>query len=188
MAARISPLALASVAAVVAFVAGALAPDTLRDRLKEAEASAAAVVKTAAGAKPAASAASGAASSAAAPASAASSPASAVAMTPTPSVPMGSILLPTLTPTTATYALQAAQFASPQAANQMAAGLNGQGVSSTVTLVIDSTNTAWAVVSVGRFGSADEAVANRSRLANKLGLSQYLSPMALPAPKPASSP
>jgi len=192
MAARFTPFALAAIATVIAFAGGMLTPDSMRERVKGAiaaavaPASAPASAASASASAPAAAAASASASqvaSAAAPAS--SSASSAVAVTPTPSVPMGSILLPSASPTTATYALQAGQFASQQAADQLASGLAGQGVPSTVTLVIDSSNTAWAVVSVGRFASADEAMAQRSRIANKLGLSQALSPITLPPPKPS---
>ncbi len=99
---------------------------------------------------------------------------------------MDSLLLPTLPSATATYALQAGQFASQQDAAQLAAGLTGQGMVSTVILTTDNRGTSWAVVTLGRFNSADEALSQRSYLANKLGLPQYLAPITLPPPKPPS--
>ncbi|MDP2371765.1 SPOR domain-containing protein [Rhodoferax sp.] len=97
-------------------------------------------------------------------------------------VALSSLLLPTLPASTATYALQAGQFASQQAARDLAAGLSAQGVTSTVIVTTDDSGTAWAVVTLGRFGSADEALSQRSYLANKLGLPQYLAPITLPPP------
>ncbi|MBA3774471.1 MAG: SPOR domain-containing protein, partial [Ramlibacter sp.] len=116
-----------------------------------------------------------------APAAGASAPAAAASA----SVPLGATLLPTLTPGTGTYALQAGQFASQQSAEQLSAGINGQGVTSSVIPTTDERGTSWAVVTVGRFSSPEMALSQRSYLSNKLGLPQYLMPIAVPPPKPS---
>ncbi len=100
---------------------------------------------------------------------------------------MGSTLLPTMPPATASYALQAAQFASSQAADQLSASLRGQGVTSTVITIRDTSDTYWSVVTLGQFDSTDQALSQRLYLSNKLGLPQYLPAILLPPPpKPPS--
>ncbi len=103
------------------------------------------------------------------------------------STPMGSTLLPTLPPATASYALQAGQFASSQAADQLSASLRGQGMTSTVITIRDINGTYWSVVTLGQFDSADQALSQRLYLSNRLGLPQYLPAILLPPPpKPPS--
>lgn len=183
MAAKPGPLLLAAGAAGLAFLAGTLAPDSVGRSVKAAMAAAKEqLVPT-----PAASAASTPASAAIAPAATASSSAAGGA-TPTAvvSVPMGSILLPTLVPATGTYALQAGQFGSQLAAEELSASINGRGVTSTVIVTTETGTTTWAVVAIGRFGSPAEAWSQRSYYSNKLGLPPNLVPIALPPPKPPS--
>ena len=118
-----------------------------------------------------------------APATAPAAPASAADT----STPMGSTLLPTMPPATASYALQAGQFASSQAAGQLSASLRGQGVTSTVITILDTSGTYWSVVTLGQFDSTDQALSQRLYLSNKLGLPQYLPAILLPPPpKPPS--
>lgn len=192
--------------AVLAFLAGIVAPDSVNISLRQAwgaarqqlapanPASAAAApgpasapqivpagVASAATPTPSPAVAGG-ASAPSTPASAPTTTANSKASGTAGTVAFGSLLLPSLPAGTATYALQAGQFASQQAAQDLAAGLSAQGVTSTVIISNDDSGTAWAVVTLGRFGSADEALSQRSYLANKLGLPQYLAPITLPPP------
>jgi cell division protein FtsN len=99
-------------------------------------------------------------------------------------VPLASLLLPSVPSTTATYALQAGQFAARESADRLSASLSGQGVTSTVVLTVDTRGTAWAIVTLGRFGSVDEADSQRTYLANKLGLANALPIIVLPPAAP----
>jgi cell division protein FtsN len=184
MAAKFGLVLIVIACAVLAFLAGAAAPPSVGQSMANAVAAARQRLMPA--------------SSAAAPVPSASSPAAgpaanaggtataSVAAGSATSVPMASILLPASPPATGTYALQAGQFASQQAAQQLAASISGQGVSSTVVLTTDDTGTSWAVVALGNFTSPAEALSQRTDLANKLGLPQYLAPIVLPPPKPPS--
>lgn len=156
-------------------------------------ASAASSAASSAGSSPASSPAQ---ASAQAPGAAAMPAAAAPATAPAPapaasaadaSVAMGSTLLPAMPPATASYALQAGQFASSEAAAQLSASLRGQGVTSTVITVRDAGGTYWSVVTLGQFDSSDQALSQRLYLSNKLGLPQYLPAIVLPPPpKPPS--
>lgn len=136
----------------------------------------------AAGAKPA---------SAAPAAGAAPSAAVAAPATADTSVPLSTLLSPAAAEAGAAgsqFALMAGQFASTQAAQQLRDSLQGQGASSTVLAVVDSSNTYWAVVTLGQFPSAAEAQAQRRSLALRLHLSQTLPVIRLPPPPPAKPP
>lgn len=177
---------------VLAFLAGVLAPVAVGQPVQQAmqkllhslpfakPAAAAASAATASGgaASAPAAAASAPAAAASGAAAAASSPASAA------SVPYASLLLPTMPATTATYALQAGQFAARESAEALAASINGRGVTSTVVLTVDERGTSWAVVGIGRFTSPEEALAQQAYLANQLGLPKYAMPIVLPPPPP----
>lgn len=179
--------------ALLAFLAGTAAPDSVNIHLRQAwqavrqqlpSGAASAALGSASGATAPAITTPRAGAPQGAPATASVSPpaSSASSSAAASSVSLDSLLLPTLPASTATYALQAGQFASQQAAQDLAAGLSAQGVTSTVIITADDRGTAWAVVTLGRFGSADEARSQRSYLANKLGLPQYLAPITLPPP------
>jgi len=107
---------------------------------------------------------------------------------PASSVPIASLLLPAVVPNGRSFALQAGQFASQLSAQQLATSLHGQGMTSTVILTHDDLGTNWAVVSLGNFPSAEEAAAQRTYLANKLGLSDYLPTLLLPPPPAPPAP
>ncbi len=188
MATKFGLVLLMALVCTLSFLAGTVAPDSVRQALPQALAR---LSVPGVAASPPALAASGAqavgpsapvaapkagASAASVPTADASAPAT---------VPLSSLLVPAQVPATGTYALQAGQFAVQQAANQLAASISGQGVSSTVILTTDQAGTNWAVVGLGRFASPDEAVAQRAYLANKLGLPQYLPPITLAPAKPA---
>lgn len=177
------------------FLAGSLAPATVRESVEgffagaqqdvlrwtgqaAPPAAAASAPEGTAAAKPATVALGGAAQ----PSAAASAPAA-----PASSVPIASLLLPAVVPEGRSFALQAGQFASQLSAQQLATSLNGQGMTSTVILTHDDLGTHWAVVSLGKFPSAEEAAAQRTYLANKLGLADYLPTLLLPPP-PAAPP
>ena len=160
---RVASLLVIAAAALAAFLFGVFAPASLKQPLQRAG-------QALASAPPA--------SSAAAAASAASAPAAPA------SVPLASLLLPSVPSTTATYALQAGQFAARESADRLSASLSGQGVTSTVVLTVDTRGTAWAIVTLGRFSSAEEADSQRSYLANKLGLANALPIIVLPPPAP----
>lgn len=192
MAAKFGLVLLIALVCALSFLAGTVAPDSVRQALAQVLAklswpgvftstavSAATPASTgaqAAGSSAPAAAATAALTVASAPTTAASAPAA---------VPLSSLLVPSQPPATGSYALQAGQFAVQQAANQLAASIAGQGVTSTVILTTDQSGTNWAVVGLGRFASPDEAVAQRAYLANKLGLPQYLPPISL---APAKAP
>jgi hypothetical protein len=182
MAAKPGPLLAAAAAAGLAFVGGAVAPDSVGNSVKGAV--------TAAKQRLAPASASTAALAASAPAASASASASASSVGATPtavvSVPMGSILLPTLAPGTGTYALQAGQFGSQLAAQELSASINGRGVTSTVIVTTETGTTTWAIVAIGRFGSAAEAWSQGSYYSNMLGLPPNMVPVLVPPPKPPS--
>lgn len=171
--AKAGAVLLATLAGALLFAGGLLTPDSTGQAIKALFSSGAPST-----AMPVAAAA---ASAAVQPASSAAS----VATTASPSVPLGSLLLSTLPAATATYALQAGQFASQQTAQQLAAGIQGQGVTATVVLTVDTSSTTWAVVAIGRYPSAEEARSQRNYLANRLGLPQPPPVIVLPPAKPS---
>lgn len=112
---------------------------------------------------------------------AATAPASAAAAASAP-LPSTSLLLPPMAAASVSFALQAAQFSTTQPASQLAASIQTQGVTSTVVLMSEPQGGSWSVVTVGRFGSADEALSQRSYLSLKLGLPPNMGAIALPPP------
>lgn len=194
MAGKLGPGLVAACAAGVLFVAGIVMPPPVRHAVEGALAGVQAKLLQATGqasaASPAATAAGAASSPAAAPPARASSASAAapVAATSSPTIPMASLLLPVAPPPDRRFGLQAGQFASQESANQLAASIAGQGVTSTVIVTQDRVGTTWALVSLGDFPSPEEAAAQRTYLANKLGLPDYLPTLMLPPPAaPAAS-
>lgn len=112
------------------------------------------------------------------PTNASSSPALA-ASAPSPA---GSLMLTGAITSSLTYTLQAAQFSLDQPATQLANSIQSQGVTSTVVLMSEPQSRTWSVVTVGRFGSAEEALSQRHYFSTKLGLPPNMSAIALPSP------
>lgn len=171
---------------MVAFAAGLLAPSSFKEG--------AAKIVQQIGAKiqgradpgiPAASApaaTSGSTPAAAAASAAAAAPASAPAVAASSPLPAASLILPTVATASPSFALQAAQFSTAQPASQLASSIQAQGVTSTVVLMGEPEGGSWSVVTVGRFGSADEALSQRNYLSLKLGLPPNMGTISLPPP------
>lgn len=175
---------------MMAFAAGLLAPSSFKEGVtkiaqqigakipgRAAPGTAAASTPTAAsGSTPATTAASATASTAAA------APASAPAAAASSTLPAASLILPTVATASPSFALQAAQFSTAQPASQLASSIQAQGVTSTVVLMGEPEGGSWSVVTVGRFGSADEALSQRNYLSLKLGLPPNMGTISLPPP------
>jgi cell division septation protein DedD len=118
------------------------------------------------------------------PTHAASSPATAASASASASTPYpaGSLMLTGAMAPSLTYTLQAAQFSLDKPATQLANSIQSQGVTSTVVLMSESQSRSWSVVTVGRFGSAEEALSQRHYYSTKLGLPPNMSAIALPPP------
>lgn len=171
-----------------AFVAGVLAPQGLAAGLRAGVQGLGEALQLKPPANTVAAPASGEASAATTPTPTSEGAATATPAAANPDLPLSALLSPGAVKADAAssqFALMAGQFASTQAAIQLRDSLQGQGASSTVLAVVDSSNTHWAVVTLGQFPSAAEAQAQRRALALRLHLSQTLPVIRLP---PATQP
>lgn len=194
MLAKYGLVLLALVFGIAAFATGMLAPPSFRQDLAQVTRKIAAklpgqAASPASAASAPAAVSGGAAAASASPSTsppatpaAATAPASAAAAAASAPLPSASLLLPPMAAASASFALQAAQFSTAQPASQLAASIQTQGVTSTVVLMSEPQGGSWSVVTVGRFGSADEALSQRSYLSLKLGLPPNMGAIALPPP------
>ncbi|WP_431095003.1 SPOR domain-containing protein [Polaromonas aquatica] len=171
---------------IVAFVAGLLAPSSFKEGVTKiaqqisAKIPGRAAPGTAAASTPTAT--SGNTPVTTAASTAAAAPASAPAAAASSPLPAASLILPTVAIASPSFALQAAQFSTAQPASQLASSIQAQGVTSTVVLMGEPAGNSWSVVTVGRFGSADEALSQRHYLSLKLGLPPNMGTISLPPP------
>ena len=101
-------------------------------------------------------------------------------------IPYQSLLLHTPLPDKAKYALQVGMFSDPTAANRMSEQLTKLGYTASIIDVVDNDQQTWHVVASGSFDNIADIEAPRIRLAQALGLSQAPSTILLPPPpKPA---
>lgn len=145
------------------FAAGALAPAQLKTPLENLAAKATAVLGTGrlhqAAESTGKAAASRGATASGTPGPAGGAPAAASGAAYAASTPMANLLVPSVPPAKARYALQAATFASGDAAALFASSVTAQGYKATIVPVSDADQP--FIVTVGDYASADAASADQ---------------------------
>lgn len=95
-------------------------------------------------------------------------------------VALEQLMLPTPLPENGEYSLLAGKFSSVLAAEGLRSYAQASGLPSSVIPVVDRDGLYWFIVSVGRFGSPDEARTSRSLISSQLRIIDELLLILLP--------
>jgi cell division septation protein DedD len=181
MIAKLGFVLILAVFGVLMFVAGLLAPPSLRQSVsgfeKQTNQKLNAIFGKAEATSPVAN----------TSASAGSATASKSAAAKADPIPAESLLLPTPLPDNAQYAVQAGWFSDAEQASALGKRIKKLKLPFDKVLdVVDQAGQRWSVVPVGPYATADEARTARADIARDLSVGDSLPLILLPAPKPKS--
>jgi hypothetical protein len=96
-------------------------------------------------------------------------------------LPIENLLLPTPLPAKGSYALQVGQFGPAEAADLVLKRVSAAGFAGVKIAVVDRAGQPWWIVAAGQFANPDEARTGRTHIAQEIGSTEEMPIILLPA-------